>query len=145
MEELMSLKCSYDPKQSTDSMNFLSVFFFFLRSHPQHMEVPRLGVELELQLPAYATVTAMWDLSHVSNARSLTHCARAGIEPASSCIIVRFISTEPWWELPQSNFKASLSNLDATRDSHTTSHTTSLTKWSKSEREKQIPYDITYM
>ena len=29
------------------------------------------------------------------------------------------------------------SNMDATRDYHT--------KWSKSEREKQIPYDITYM
>ena len=29
------------------------------------------------------------------------------------------------------------SNMDATRDYHT--------KWSKSERERQIPYDITYM
>ena len=26
------------------------------------MEVPRLGVESELQLPAYATATATWDL-----------------------------------------------------------------------------------
>ena len=29
------------------------------------------------------------------------------------------------------------SNMDVTRDYHT--------KWSKSERERQIPYDITYM
>ena len=29
------------------------------------MEVPRLGVQLELQLPAYATVTAMLDLSRI--------------------------------------------------------------------------------
>ena len=29
------------------------------------MEVPRLGVESELQLPAYPTVTAMQDLSHI--------------------------------------------------------------------------------
>ena len=29
------------------------------------MKVPRLGVQSELQLPAYATATAMWDLSHV--------------------------------------------------------------------------------
>jgi len=29
------------------------------------MEVPRLGVELELQLPAYTTATAMQDLSCV--------------------------------------------------------------------------------
>ena len=31
------------------------------------MEVPRLGVELELQLPAYTTVTAMPDLSSICN------------------------------------------------------------------------------
>ena len=30
-----------------------------------HMEVPRLGVKLELQLPAYTTATATQDLSHV--------------------------------------------------------------------------------
>ena len=29
------------------------------------MEVPRLGVKLELQLPAYSTATAMPDPSHV--------------------------------------------------------------------------------
>ena len=27
------------------------------------MEIPRLGVEPELQLPAYTTATATWDLS----------------------------------------------------------------------------------
>ena len=31
------------------------------------MEFPRLGVELELQLLAYTTATAMQDLSHVYN------------------------------------------------------------------------------
>ena len=30
----------------------LFVLFCFLEPHLQHMEVPRLGVELELQLPA---------------------------------------------------------------------------------------------
>ena len=29
------------------------------------MEVPTLGVKLELQLLAYATAAATWDLSHV--------------------------------------------------------------------------------
>ena len=43
----------------------LYCFVLFLGLHPQHMEVPRLGVELELQLPAYTTVTATKDLSHV--------------------------------------------------------------------------------
>ena len=40
-------------------------FFVFLGPHPQHTEVPRLGVESELQLPAYPTATATWDPSHV--------------------------------------------------------------------------------
>ena len=33
-------------------------FVLLLGPHPRHMEVPRLGVESELQLPAYATATA---------------------------------------------------------------------------------------
>ena len=35
----------------------------FLGLHPQHMEVPRLGVKLEL--PTYTTAIARSDLSHV--------------------------------------------------------------------------------
>ena len=42
-------------------------FFFFLGLHLQHMKVPRLGVELELQLPAYARATVTPDLSHTCN------------------------------------------------------------------------------
>ena len=42
---------------------FLS--FVFLGPHPWHVEVPRLGVELKLQLPAYTTATATQDPSHV--------------------------------------------------------------------------------
>ena len=38
-------------------------YFFFSGLHPQHMEVPSLGVESELQLPAYTTATETWDLS----------------------------------------------------------------------------------
>ena len=45
--------------------------FFFLRPHLHHMEVPRLGVELELQLQDYITGTAMPDLSHICN----LHCS----------------------------------------------------------------------
>ena len=56
-------------------------FVCFLGLHPQHMEVPRLGVELEIQPLAYTTATATGDLSRVcnlyhiahGNARSLTH------------------------------------------------------------------------
>ena len=44
---------------STNLINIIlgSIFFFFLLCflgpHPKHMEVPRLGTESELQLPAY--------------------------------------------------------------------------------------------
>ena len=42
---------------------YLLFIFFFLGPHSWHMEVSRLGGKLELQLPAYATATAMQDLS----------------------------------------------------------------------------------
>ena len=47
------------------SQNSISFLLVFLGPHPQHMEVPRLGVESELQLQVYTTATAMQDLSHV--------------------------------------------------------------------------------
>ena len=48
-------------------------FSFFLRPHPWHMEIPRLGVKSEPQLPAYTTATSIWDLSCVCN---LYHSSR---------------------------------------------------------------------
>ena len=39
-----------------------------------------------------------------SNTGSLIHWIRPGIEPASSWILVRFVTTEPWRELPESAF-----------------------------------------
>uniref|UniRef100_A0A8D0WGU2 von Willebrand factor A domain-containing protein 8 n=1 Tax=Sus scrofa TaxID=9823 RepID=A0A8D0WGU2_PIG len=65
--------------------------FFLLGLHPWHMEVPRLGVELDLQLPACTT-------AH-SNAGSLTHWVRPGMEAVSSWMLVRFVSAEPQREL----------------------------------------------
>ena len=45
---------------------FLSFFFLsFLGPHLWHVDVPRLGVCLELQLPAYAIATATPDPSHI--------------------------------------------------------------------------------
>ena len=40
-------------------------FIFFLGLSIWHMEVPRLGVELELQFPGCTTATATHNLSHV--------------------------------------------------------------------------------
>ena len=55
------------------------------------MEVPRLGIQSEKELPAYTTATATSDPSHVcdlhhnsQNAGSLTHRAWPGIEPATT-------------------------------------------------------------
>ena len=36
-----------------------------------------------------------------SNAGSLTHWARPEFEPATSWLLVRFISVAPWWELQE--------------------------------------------
>ena len=41
------------------------LLFGFLGPHLRHVEVPGLGVESELQLPAYTTATATRDPSHV--------------------------------------------------------------------------------
>ena len=72
------------------------------------MEVPRLGVDVELQLLAYTTAIAMQDLSSIasviytiahSNARSLTHWERPGIEPESLWILVGLDTAKPRQEL----------------------------------------------
>ena len=72
------------------------------------MVVPRLGVTWQLQPLAYATATATWDPSCICNLHhnvvSLTHWVRQGIEPASSWILVRFISTAVQQELRKSMF-----------------------------------------
>ena len=46
---------------------YLFIYFVFLGLHPWHMEVPMLGVKLELQLPPYTTAIATPDLSHICN------------------------------------------------------------------------------
>ena len=46
-------------------MYFFVFVFVFLGLYPRHMEVPRLGVKSELQLPAYTTTTASPDLSRI--------------------------------------------------------------------------------
>ena len=69
------------------------------------MEVPRLGVESELWPLAYTVIQQLWVqalsatyITAHNNARSLTHWARLRIEPASSGILVWFITTEPQGE-----------------------------------------------
>ena len=66
------------------------------------MKVPRLGVQLELQLLAYTMATAMQDPSHICDLHHssrqcwiLNPLSEARLEPASSRMLVRFFSTEP--------------------------------------------------
>ena len=85
---------------------FFFFFFAFLGLHPWHMEVPRLGFQLELQLLAYATATAISDLSHICDlhhsswqCQILTHWGKPAIEPVTSWFLVRFVSAAPRREL----------------------------------------------
>ena len=81
-------------------------FFFFLGLHSQKMEVPRLGAESELQLPAYTIATATPHPSLVcnytaacGNVRFLNPLSVTGIEPESLWILGGFIRAESQWEL----------------------------------------------
>ena len=87
---------------------FLIVFSFlvFLGTYPQHMEVPRLVVESELQPPAYTRATATEDTScfcdlyhSAQQRRILIPLSKARHE---TCILMdtsQIVSSEPRWEL----------------------------------------------
>ena len=72
------------------------------------MEVPRRGAELELQLPAYATATAVPELSRVCDVHcSLQQCwilsptergQELNLHPHGYYLDSK--PTEPQWELP---------------------------------------------
>ena len=74
---LMSFFPTTVPASKHSRASFFFFFFFsfswILGLNPQHMEVPRPGVQLELQLSAYTTTTATRDPSHVCN---LHHSSR---------------------------------------------------------------------
>ena len=83
MLEVFKYRCFY-----THCTFFLFLFFglfVFLGPHLQHMEVPRLGVESELQPPAYTkaqqlqiqAASVTYTTAH-SNSGSLPHWASQG-------------------------------------------------------------------
>ena len=83
----------------------------------QRMEVPRLKVESELQLPAYTTATATRDLSLICNKRhssqqswSLNPLSRARVQTLILVLLVGFVTTEPQRELLISIFSHSDNN-----------------------------------
>uniref|UniRef100_A0A8D0ZHL9 Uncharacterized protein n=1 Tax=Sus scrofa TaxID=9823 RepID=A0A8D0ZHL9_PIG len=81
---------------------FQIFFFFFLGPHPRHMEVPRLGIESELQLPVYATTTATRNPNcifslHCSSwqRRILNPLSKARDGTCNLMFLVGFLSTAP--------------------------------------------------
>ena len=86
---------------------FFILFLCFLGLHLWHMKVPRLKVEPELQLPAHATVN--------SNARSLTHWVRPGIEPTSSWILVRVVTHWATTGTPEKSFLVQITSSSYSR------------------------------
>ena len=95
---------------------FFFFFFGFFGPHPWHMEIPRLGVASELQLPAHATATATPDLSCMCN----LHCSsrqRQILDPLSeawdrtacSWMLVRSVSAASQQELPVPSLHTQLS------------------------------------
>ena len=87
-------------------LGFFWFSFCFLGPYLWHMEVPSIGVESELQLLAYVTPTAAWDLGCVCDAH---HCSRqrrilnplseARDQATPSWKLVGFVSATPQREL----------------------------------------------
>ena len=90
---------------------FFFFFFFFLGLHLQYMEIPRLRVKSELQLPAYSHSHArskecLWPIPRLTATPDpRPHWARPGIKPAPSWMLVKFINAEPQPELPTCSLK----------------------------------------
>ena len=83
----------------------LFFFFCFLGPNLWHMEVPRLEVELKLQLPAYDTATTMTDPSLVCDLHhSLRQCKMLNplnkARDWTSWFLFRFVSAAPQQALP---------------------------------------------
>ena len=70
MEKGISYKMKWQESESHNTyLRQKRLFFlvFFLGVHLWHMEVTKVGVKLELKLLAYATVTALQDLTPICN------------------------------------------------------------------------------
>ena len=75
LKEKEDKKHGRDQRGLTLNLNFILFCFVFAFGGPHlwHMEVPRLGVELERQLLAYATATAVPDPSRICDPHHSSH------------------------------------------------------------------------
>ena len=86
---------------------FIYLFFLvFLWPHPWHLEVPRLGLNRSCSCwptpqPQQRRIqaTSMTYTTAHSSTGSLTHWTGPGIKPASSWMLVWFVTTKPQQEL----------------------------------------------
>ena len=88
------------------SVRILFFFSSFSGPHPQHMEIPRLGVESELHLPACATATATLDPSHLCNLHHIQqHWILNPLNEARDWIRVLVDSSQVcyWWSTTGTN------------------------------------------
>ena len=77
----------------------------FLGTHPQQKEVPRLGVESKIQLPAYGTATAMPDPNHICDPHQRQCWILNPLSKARDLMdTIRFVSSDPQWELTYFSF-----------------------------------------
>ena len=99
----LSVGCSHSHCCAMVSHCCFSFLFLFLGLKPSHMEFPWARSPIEtvadrLHHRQIQATSATYTTAH-GNTRSITHWVKPGIEHASSWILVRFISTEPWWEV----------------------------------------------
>ena len=84
---------------------FLFIFFFFLGLHRDIWRFPGKGSNWRYGCWSMPQEHGIWAKAATyyttvqSNARSWSHWVGPGIEPIPSWILVRFVSTEPGWEL----------------------------------------------
>ena len=101
--------------KALDQDFFFLIFFFclfFLGSHPQHKEIPRLGVESQLQVSAYTIATATWDPSRIFDLhhsswqhRILNLLSEARDQTHILMVLVGFVApAEPQQELLDQDF-----------------------------------------
>ena len=76
MQMLIQFDSASDPVYFQRILNLSSHFYYYYLLGPnlKHMEIPRLGVKLELQLPAYTTAaSAMLDQGLIKGEGSNPH------------------------------------------------------------------------
>ena len=86
---------------------FLFIYFFLFRAafmaYGGSQARGQIGAGRPIPQPQQHGIQAtsvIYTMAH-GNAGSLTHWARPGFKPASSWILIRFVSTEPRQELPR--------------------------------------------